>query len=60
MMKMKKKTRYVSPQITRTSALLLSLICASIRLNIQVDELHNINKDALDNPSSAEPLYFEF
>ena len=58
MKKMKEKTRYVSPRIMRTSALLLSLICQSVRVNIQVDELKNINANNTgDNP---EPLYFEF
>ena len=58
MVKSKKKTRYVSPQITRTSALLLSLICQSVRVNIQVDELKNIN--ANNSGENPEPLYFEF
>ena len=58
MVKSKKKTRYVSPQITRTSALLLNLICQSLRVNIQVDELKNIN--ANNSGENPEPLYFEF
>lgn len=53
--KMKKKARYVSPRVLGTSALLLDLICSSVRFNIQVKELENINADA----SSDEVFYFE-
>lgn len=36
-----------------------SNFCQTVRLNVQVDELRNINKDVQDGTSS-EPLYFEF
>ena len=55
MKKMKKKARYVAPRITGTSALLLDLICESVRFNIQIRELDNINADT----SSEEVFYFE-
>ena len=55
MMKMKKKTRYVSPQLTGTSALLLSLICQSLRFNVQVKELENMN----DVEGTEEVFYFD-
>lgn len=58
MVKSKKKTRYVSPRITRTSALLLNLICASVRLNVRVKALENINEK--DGTAEEEPMYFEF
>ena len=53
--KKKKKARYVSPRVLGTSALLLDLICGSVRFNIQVKELENINADT----SSDEVFYFE-
>ena len=63
MVKSKKKTRYVSPQITGTSALLLSLICSSVRFNIQVNPLENMNdsNDPLKGVGEAanEVFYFE-
>lgn len=55
MVKSKKKTRYVSPQMTGTSALLLDLLCNSVVFNVQVKELENMN--AVEN--SDEIFYFE-
>lgn len=55
-MKSNKKARYISPRVTGASALLLDLICQSVRFNIQVDELKNINADT----ESGESFYFEF
>lgn len=57
---MKKKVRYVSPRVMGTSTLLLDLICASVRFNIQVDELDNINTHVNAQGVTDEPLYFEF
>lgn len=57
MMKMKKKVRYVSPRVTGASAMLLDLLCASVRFNVRVKELDNINTKTGDE---AEPMYFEF
>ena len=54
-MKIKKKVRYVSPRITGTSALLLDLLCASVRFNIRVSPLENMN--AVED--SDEVFYFE-
>ena len=56
-MKMKKKVRYVSPRVTGASAMLLDLLCASVRFNVRVKELDNINTKTGDE---AEPMYFEF
>ena len=58
MKKAKKKTRYVSPRVTGASALLLDLLCQSVRFNVQVDEIQNVN--SAESSSSSEPLYFEF
>lgn len=54
MKKMKKKARYICPRIIGASALLQDLICESVRFNIQVKELENINADTSD-----EVFYFE-
>ena len=61
MKKMKKKARYVSPRILGTSALLMDLICQSLRFNIQVNPLENMNKPG-DDPAgdyNGETFYFE-
>lgn len=55
MKKIKKKARYISPRITGSGALLLSLLCNSIVFNVQVKELDNMN--AVEN--SDEIFYFE-
>ena len=61
MFRRNKKTRkYQAPSAKVTQMALESNFCTTQRFNAQVDELHNINKDAADNPDSAEPLYFEF
>ncbi|MBR6933105.1 MAG: hypothetical protein IKH49_07380 [Bacteroidales bacterium] len=61
MFRRNKKTRkYHAPSALVTQMALESNFCQTVRFNVQVDELRNINKDALDNPESAEPLYFEF
>lgn len=57
---MKKKVRYVSPRVMGTSTLLLDLICASVRFNVQVNPLDNINTHVDDDNNTVEPLYFEF
>ena len=61
MIRLKKRTRkYLAPSAKVTQMELESNFCQTIRLNMQVDELRNINaeKDANNNP--VEPLYFEF
>ena len=55
MMKMKKKARYVCPRVTGTGALLLNLICQSVRFNIQVNPLENVNATSPED----EIFYFE-
>ena len=56
MMDMKKKARYSSPCVTGTGTMLPDLLCASVRMNVRVKALENINAD--DN--NEEPMYFEF
>lgn len=58
-MKMKKKARYVSPRTLGTSALLMDLICASVRFNIQVDPLDNMNDPQNPIGDNGEKFYFE-
>ena len=61
MFRRNKKTRkYQAPSVKVTQMALESNFCTTVRLNAQVDELRNINKEAEANPESAEPLYFEF
>ena len=55
MKKSKKKARYVSPRLTGASAMLLTLLCQSVRFNIQVNPLDNVNADS----NSGEIFYFE-
>ena len=56
MKKMKKKARYVTPRVTGASAMLLDLLCNSVRFNIQIQELDNMNTVTGDD---AESFYFE-
>lgn len=55
MKKMKKKAQYISPRVMGASALLLDLICASVRFNVRVNPLENINADE----DTDEVFYFE-
>lgn len=58
MMKMKKKARYDTPHVTGVNALPFDLICASVRMNVRVKALENINEK--DGTAEEEPMYFEF
>lgn len=61
MFRRNKKTRkYQAPYAKVTHVAFESNFCTTQRFNAQVDELRNINKEAADNPDTAEPLYFEF
>ncbi len=57
MKKMKQKARYVTPRVTGASAMLLDLLCNSVRFNIQVKELENMNP--IEGETSDEVFYFE-
>ena len=50
------KARYSRPCITGTGAMLSDLLCASVRFNVRVKALENINAD----DDNEEPMYFEF
>lgn len=52
---MKKKVQYAPPSIVGTRSLPQELICASVRFNIQVHDLDNVNADS----SADEIFYFE-
>jgi len=56
MKKKKEKVQYVSPGITGTSALLSSLLCTSVIMNMQVKELDDMN---VETEEEAEKFYFE-
>ena len=61
MFRRNKKTRkYQSPSVKVTQMALESNFCQTLRFNMQVDELHNINKAVEDGTVDSEPLYFEF
>lgn len=56
-----KKTRiYHAPSAKVTQMALENNFCQTIRLNMQVDELRNINAEKDSNGNPVEPLYFEF
>lgn len=50
------KARYSRPCVTGTGAMLSDLLCASVRFNVRVKALENINAD----DDNEEPMYFEF
>ena len=55
----KKSRKYQAPFAKVTSMALESNFCVeSVRFNVQVQELDNINTKTA--PSEAEPMYFEF
>ena len=61
MIRLKKRTRkYLAPSAKVTQMELESNFCQTIRLNMQVDELRNINAEKDSNGNPVEPLYFEF
>ena len=55
-----KKTRreYHSPRVVTAQVDTMSTFCTSVRFNIQVDELHNMNAD--DDGVAGGAHYFEF
>ena len=56
-MKKKNKVRYISPRVLGTGTMLSDLLCASVLVNVEVQELDNINRKT---GNAEEPLYFEF
>ncbi|MBO5562764.1 MAG: hypothetical protein J5939_03510 [Bacteroidales bacterium] len=60
MIRRKKQSRkYHAPSAKVTQMALESNFCQTVRFNVQVDELRNINKD-VEEGKSDEALYFEF
>lgn len=60
---MMKQSRYKAPRVLSTSSLLQNLLCSSVRFNIQVNPLENMNNssDPLNGVGDAadEVFYFE-
>ena len=55
--KTKKTRKYSTPSSKVTDMALENNFCATVRFNVQVQELENINMKTGDE---AEPMYFEF
>ena len=55
----RKTRKYHAPSAKVTQMALESNFCQTLRLNAQVDELRNINKE-VEAGDRSEPLYFEF
>ena len=55
-----KRTRreYHSPRVVTAQVDTMSALCTSVRFNVQVDELHNMNTD--DDGVAGGAHYFEF
>ena len=61
MFRRNKKTRnYHAPSAKVTQMALESNFCQTVRFNVQVDELDNINTHVDDQGNTVEQLYFEF
>ena len=63
MLRRNKKTRdYHAPSAKVTQMALESNFCQTVRFNIQVDELRNMNLDVNpeDVDTANDPFYFEF
>lgn len=61
MFRLKNKTRkYQSPSVKVMQMALESNFCQTLRFNVQVDELRNINAEKDSDGKPIEPLYFEF
>ena len=58
--KAKKTRKYSAPSSKVTSMALENNFCATIRFNVKVQELDNINTHLDDDGNTVEPMYFEF
>lgn len=58
----KKTRKYLAPSAKVTQMALESNFCQTVRFNIQVDELYNVNTavDADDVDTERDPFYYEF
>ena len=50
--------KYHSPRVITAEVDSLAALCTSVRFNVEVDELHNINAD--ESYNGTEEFYFEF
>ncbi len=57
--KAKKSRKYFAPSVKVTHLALESNFCDTMRFNVQVQELDNINKK-IQAEEVSEPTYFEF
>lgn len=61
MFRRNKKTRkYSAPRAKVTHMALENNFCATVRFNVQVDELENVNKTKGEHGDTSDPMYFEF
>lgn len=58
--RIKKTRKYQAPAAKVTHMELESNFCATVRFNVQVDELDNINTHVNAQGNTEEQLYFEF
>ena len=56
----KKRCHYHSPRVVTSEVDPMSALCTSVRFNVQVDELHNMNAGDTNDGTEASPFYFEF
>ena len=54
-----KKQLYLSPHITFTDVEQEGLICTSVRFNLKVQELENINDKTFEDDETPEEFYFK-
>ena len=52
--------KYHSPRVITAEVDSLAALCTSVRFNVEVDELHNINAGDANDGAEASPFYFEF
>lgn len=55
-----KTRKYQAPYAKVTHVVFESNFCTTLRFNVQVDELDNINSHVDSQGNTAEQLYFEF
>lgn len=58
--KTKKTRKYSAPSSKETNMALESNFCTTVRFNVRVQQLENINADVDDDGKTIEPMYFEF
>ena len=56
----RKSRNYRAPYAKELHMALESNFCATVRFNVQVQELTNINADVDEDGNTVEPMYFEF